>query len=407
MSRKPIVITLALLGTIILCVLLVFLFLDDLILTGFFDYFEDKLVTVAGMNRWLAKALALLFILPLVWALPKGWSLHSDQRQKGRAVLITTTAVFFLMLFALGMAVMFDSQTGRPLKFYSETPDGFQFFDHPGFDPYSGQPLRPVTIEVIQQDQARKLGLVPKQLPDSAATELDAFDRIGGTPKFWYDRSSEGVITLYDKRGKSPATGEPLKPITNAVIQEFKRQINQRSMATAVDNRLARIERYVRKPILDQQGKTGRVVAIILVQATGQIDLGMASDVCGSLRTNGINGLPNLLRQGFVDDKLFARLIQGGFEDLRDLELSHSCNYLLAGTIAFSDRTNSALPDVVTVVGTIDVIVVDIHHLTIADRFSLSATGAGFTKDAAREKSTTDLTKELGSKTLAFLEKLP
>lgn len=79
-----------------------------------------------------------------------------------RAAIFVVIGVFFLFIYFGGKDTYFDPTTGKPLKYYSISPIGqYKFYSQPGFDPETGDSLRPVTKDVILKSK----GVKPKEVP--------------------------------------------------------------------------------------------------------------------------------------------------------------------------------------------------------------------------------------------------
>ncbi|MGE5426109.1 MAG: hypothetical protein ACM3PZ_03475 [Bacillota bacterium] len=106
------------------------------------------------------------FILAVLALLPAGDMLKSfsslPQREKRtyRALTFLVIGSIFGLMYALQSDdVYFDPNTGKPMKYYSVSPEGtFTFFSSPGYDPLTGNKLMPVTQDII----LRSRGVVPE-----------------------------------------------------------------------------------------------------------------------------------------------------------------------------------------------------------------------------------------------------
>lgn len=69
-----------------------------------------------------------------------------------RAIFFVSLAVIFFGAYLLAPEVYFDRKTGQPVKYYSLRSDGtYKVFSDSGFDPETGDTLKPVTKEVIKK----------------------------------------------------------------------------------------------------------------------------------------------------------------------------------------------------------------------------------------------------------------
>ncbi len=138
-------------GLTILVVLFVFLaFLRVGI--GFWLYSKiDTWATVRlGLDYYAAQLVTTIIVAVVAILLPSfAWySLLGKQKASGTAAMIGGQALVFLLVYTVGQDVYFDRSTGKPLRYYTDTPDGRQFSFTPGFDPKYGIEFKPYTKEI-------------------------------------------------------------------------------------------------------------------------------------------------------------------------------------------------------------------------------------------------------------------
>jgi hypothetical protein len=121
----------------------------------------------------------------------------------------------------------FDPVSGKPRAWYSRTGAGeYHFYDNPGYDPRTGDPLAVVTRDVIDAWRASLVKPGPRQAPQ--LIDLDKyppFDSISGEPHVWYSGTSPGEYKFYDQPGHDPRTGEPLTLITRDIVDAWHNAI--------------------------------------------------------------------------------------------------------------------------------------------------------------------------------------
>jgi len=142
--------------------------------------------------------------------------------------------------------VFFSPISGEALVWYTQSPQsGIELFDLMGFNPRTGEELKPVTRQVAddwtkvrlaqQQDRDRKPA---RQVnPDTAVF----FDPISGQPKVWYWRSNAGVWEFYDNKGFHARSGEELQVVTRDALARWQQE------TTAAKQRQKDIEDQARK----------------------------------------------------------------------------------------------------------------------------------------------------------------
>lgn len=143
-------------GLLILIVLLAIITAGNIsLLSSLFRWVYDVVSVTLGTQGALAKAITSLFVGAIVF-LPLGKMALSPtpipQANKGfyRALIFGCFAVFWLFVFFGSKDTYFNVKTGEPIKYYSQSADGsYKFYDEPGYDPITGDPLRPVTKDVV------------------------------------------------------------------------------------------------------------------------------------------------------------------------------------------------------------------------------------------------------------------
>ncbi len=190
----------------------------DLTIWGAYNHFISNLRDRLGINRYLANALSLVFIVPFFVGV-KYYLFSLRDRHRKRQVGLT-------MLLGLGvlynLALYFgtrDANIGqeRPIKYYALVPGGVVFSDHPGTEPKYGVPFRPVTKDNVRRLMRIQQGRI-EAVPDPA--HHDWFDQVVGDPLLWYSGDAKNGFRFYDGPGHDPATDEELKPVT----PEFRRE---------------------------------------------------------------------------------------------------------------------------------------------------------------------------------------
>jgi hypothetical protein len=120
----------------------------------------------------------------------------------------------------------FDPTTGEPVVWYSKGDAGqIELFDLMGFHPQTGEPLIPVTREIVEawkQQNAKVVRRVPVRVDDPE--KFGFFDPTTGIAKVWYWLSPSGTYEFYDGPGFHPQSGDQFKIVTREVIADWRQQ---------------------------------------------------------------------------------------------------------------------------------------------------------------------------------------
>jgi|GEM_PF-1708934 len=161
------IVALGILGLIILIALITGA--NILFFWSIFNWLQNTIHGFTGWDVQISKGIA-AFLVAIIVALPLGRFLlaYTPIPQKNKTLYRSLTAVvialFFLFIWFGSQNTYFDSQTGKPLKYYSISPNGtYHFFSAPGFDPVTGDRLEPVTKEIVLKSKGRGKIEIPKK----------------------------------------------------------------------------------------------------------------------------------------------------------------------------------------------------------------------------------------------------
>jgi hypothetical protein len=116
--------------------------------------------------------------------------------------------------------VFFDPRNGVARAWYWRGTDGkYEFYDSPGFEPASGEPLKIVTRDILNDWKKTAVKKAPRRV-DPAVYAF--FDPVTGVARVWYWRGSDGSYEFYDAPGYQPTTGEPLQLVTKDIVAKWK-----------------------------------------------------------------------------------------------------------------------------------------------------------------------------------------
>lgn len=124
---------------------------------------------------------------------------------------------------------LFSKVNGAPTAWYYRAPNGaIEVFDAPGFHPTTSEALQAMTAEVaaeLKKSANPGVDIRPSGVHEiTDLTNTPLFDSVDGKPNVWFYRDGEGRITIYDRDGYHPKTGEPLQPLTPEIALELPTQ---------------------------------------------------------------------------------------------------------------------------------------------------------------------------------------
>lgn len=209
-----------------------------------FAWIQSTIHSTTGLDVPLTKGLAAL-VMAAVVMFPLGKLFMAfmpiPQKNKGwyRSAIFIGIAVFFLFLYFGGQNTYFDPQTGKPLKYYSISPTGtYKFFSEPGFDPETGDTLKPVTRDIILKSKGVKPKVMPniiyqppppKPTPESETSEVTEPEAVSPPPK-QEPYSSQALSRTYDEANNSLERSQRAPTIP-------RRQVEQSVTAAPYDPR--------------------------------------------------------------------------------------------------------------------------------------------------------------------------
>ncbi|MFA5172862.1 MAG: hypothetical protein WC435_00460 [Candidatus Paceibacterota bacterium] len=184
-----------------------------------FSSLVGPLMSAFGLDIMLARALAMVVTATLIVSLPATISYFLFRKGKWgkRALMIALSLVYAIScvgIFYGTRDVYFDRLTGKPIKFYIKTTDGFKFSNQEDFDTLYGTKYKPVTAEAMKEYlmwQKEGTLFIPNIVPGQY------FSKETGEPIIWYAERENGKYELFSLPGYDPLTGNALKPISEQV----------------------------------------------------------------------------------------------------------------------------------------------------------------------------------------------
>ncbi|MDD4271231.1 MAG: cell envelope integrity protein TolA [Patescibacteria group bacterium] len=198
-------------------------------------------------SRMIAALLTILTLLSLPWII-------SFLLLGKRKALVLTVGVMLIIggTFAVyyGSAdVFFDRETGKSVKYYIKTMDGFRFSNSADYDPRFGIKYKAITPEVVKEfyfwEKTGKMQNMPN------VTRGKYFDQVTGEPIVWYAERPDGTRELFPLPGHDPLTGKNLKSMT-AEIAEAMVKAEKEQEAKREEEKKAQIEAQLKEKEREQ-----------------------------------------------------------------------------------------------------------------------------------------------------------
>lgn len=120
---------------------------------GLYAYITSWVTVRLGLDYYIAQLISLILTALATLILPSiTWFLISGKRRiEATVAIIGSMALVCVLVYTVGQDVYFDRQTGNPLRYYADTPEGRRFSFTPGFEPKSGIEFKPYTRDVANK----------------------------------------------------------------------------------------------------------------------------------------------------------------------------------------------------------------------------------------------------------------
>jgi hypothetical protein len=137
---------------------------------------------------------------------------YDAYKNGGRPQLVTSTDPAF-----------FDPVSGEPIIWYTKTGAGrIELFDLMGFHPKTGEELKPVDREVVDE-WSRQASIIVRRAPNRVDPDkFGFFDQVSGNAKIWFWTGDAGDYEFYDGPGFHPRNGDALKVVTRDSIAAWR-----------------------------------------------------------------------------------------------------------------------------------------------------------------------------------------
>jgi hypothetical protein len=353
-----------------------------------YQHFVDSLAEQLGWNQYLIKALVLVCLVPFFYAVKLFFSPLSKQRRRRGALLMTGMAVAYNLFFYFGTRdVAFGFGHREVLKYYARTDKGIIFYDRPGFDPTTGQGLKPVTPEVVRELSQLREGPLAKVDPARVAW----FNPYTGGPELWYYRFPDGQLEFYNRPGMHPQTGEALSPVTKDLFlswrgagHEATQVSTNRSAATANAARGAKTDARMesfRRALVPGSGRGTMGLLMVGQDEAGQEGADVLARHLTMFNSNALRAA-TLQREGFGPE-----LYAGDTDLLREaMAVTQLGSLVVAQVTVLCEKRSQIDSDLLSCDLTAKARKFDAHG-NPAGSASARGTGAGFSRADALEEA--------------------
>ncbi|HEV2522807.1 MAG TPA: hypothetical protein VGT24_10545 [Candidatus Acidoferrales bacterium] len=371
------------------------------------DYVVGNLANRSGVSVFLVRGLVILLTIPFFWAVAKctyglfwfrgvGPSLSLYRNPYG-LVIVGYAGLFFIAMY-------FASREAYAYKWCAETLEGIKTFDGPGKDPVYGIEAKPCTFEqIVAIREGEKVVSGPQRIQIADVKQFPFFDPITGKPRVWYYKSPDGSYEFYDRFGKHPGTGDDLRPIDQQTRMELIRlqdlhaaQVEQRQVqakeqaatqAAAENQRQhqAFLEHYINTSIVKRPGR--KQAAVLVLRETQSTINGIEDSLGNALSQHGVEPSTSFFKPSFVLEGRARRLLDGDWDQIRQLELNTRIDYVVLGAAAVSFSPSQQFDGLISANLRVELKCLTVSSQRVCGSQHFEIVGAGFSNGAALENA--------------------
>lgn len=142
----------------------------------------------------------------------------------------------------------FDPVSGEPIVWYAKTAGRIELFDLMGFHPKTGEELKPIDRQIVDEWRAQSSTVVRRVPNRIDPDKFGFFDQLSGKAKVWFWVSDAGDYEFYDGPGFHPKSGDALKPVSRDVITKWKQAVQAAHDKTRIADQQANGEAQRQQP---------------------------------------------------------------------------------------------------------------------------------------------------------------
>jgi len=245
---------------------------------------------------------------------------------------------------------------------------------------------------------------------NSLEREEIKFFRPDGKARVWYYRSKDGRFELFNRKGYHPIYKGKLKPVTPEVVSQIEKQlkadeeIKRKETKSLEEERVVRdnenfLNRYLLSRSFLNMPESQEVVVIVIDEGV-KVSQDISQKIVALLKTKGVNATASLFTNSFVSDGIFEKIFKGDAGEVRKLELSKHSDHLILGKKLVNFTENPEMQNMITAKASIEIHIVSSKTGTIVDSFTITETGAGFSRATAEEMVIERILKKFAERNL-------
>ena len=283
-ARILVIILAAAVGALVVLVLMKLLFFYST-----YSFFFRKGLTLFGFDVAITRAFAVFFTVGSLMIMPWiiSFLLFGRRKMELSLVMAVSCVAFSLGTYYITRDVYFDRDTGKPVKCFAKTLDGFKFSSVCDYDPRFGIKYEPISDSISKElyfwEKHGKLQSTPRVQIGKY------FDSLTGDPIIWYIERGQEAVSLFALPGHDPLTGKLLKPITAEVVAKITCDYSEVPSALSTSDYLLKQQRLAKEAGLLYRGED-QVISQRVSSYSGLTEediLGVASTVASRKAQSG------------------------------------------------------------------------------------------------------------------------
>lgn len=236
------------------------------------------------------------------------------------------------------------------------------------------------------------------------------FFRPDGKPRVWYYRAEDGGFELFNRKGSHPIYNEKLKPVTPEVVFQIKNkfkvdeEMKRKETKRLEEERAVRDhENFLNRYLLSRHflnRPESQEAAVLVIDEGMKVSQDLSQKIASLLKAKGVEATSSLFTSSFVSDGIFERIFKGDVIEVKKLELSKHSDLLILGKKVVNFTENPEMENMITAKASIEIHIVSSKTGRIEDSFTITETGAGFSRPTAEEMVIERILKKFAERNL-------